>query len=1160
MSGVNSDPSKLPGVDPSAYNQHPPSARLGQGYDARHKVPSVSTFLQQQAAMTEDHSAKGEQLKQQQLEAEQRRQAAAERDSSGSAAQDGGDKRDGGDSGEQGKSAGQLEKDEAMKKARANPQTNAQDFERKGVREVFDPVTGRQVQIKDADLADFQKPQLFDPEHIDPAKADKPGPALNRPGGGAPLDKITPNPVEPTNLNLYTFPPPVDQNSLKAIVNTINGYALAVIGALAVIWFFTAWRGSWAAFLFRTQLIGGIAVAIFFAHGIVTRKVEKELERIRLEMHKQRGEQHSPPTPESTEWLNAFVKVVWPLINPELFTSVVDMVEDVIQASLPGFVDAVKIEDFTLGNNAFRILNMRALPDQPSDKEYPREEWIDQGDREAALDPNRRVKSEEQKEKEKQDKADAVLKEETPEDEDQAGDYVNYEISFAYFAPPGEAKSHNKNISLIMKFFLGAYDLFHLPVPIWIAVESVVGTVRLRCQMVSEAPFIRNVTFTLMGVPAVEASAIPMTRALPNVLDLPLVSGLVQSSIAAAASIYCAPKSMTLNIAQMLAGDGVKRECASLGYFFVQIHHASGLSAQDDNGYSDPYVAIAFAKFGRPLATTRIITQDLNPVWEQHFVVLVTAEEVRAGEALSIQLWDNDKISADDLVGRVNVPVTDLMLKPNEMQHRTDELMGFEDADSMSGTLTWSVGYYEKAKLNPSLKKAAGIDHTLPKELQDHPELKLPENKLDTAEEADVARCPPDPQWPSGILSVIVHHLSNVESQNLKGATGRHREGAAGQDTDEPSEQGDNVVSTYVEYVLNDDLIFKTRTKQFSSMPYFECGTEAFVRDFRKATLRLVVRDARLREHDPILGIINLPLNEVFAHSSQVTRTYSLRDGVGFGKAHISLLFKGVQLSLPKELSGFDTGTVCVTAPVCVEPVADADFDWAEKKLILSTSEAKQKIPGRAATQQADGSLEWEVDDDIRLPTYDRYSSALYFDYGGSKIQIGPLGSKRDAYATLWLSELVDDEPKEVRIPVIVPKSPSLRANYINDQCKKTHDYDIVAWLTTTVVLDSGLDADHEAYATTQTQRHEFETYDRIEGQSEQAVQNSHANDDGVIDKEEQKQIDRAHKKALESRHRGKMQYRPIRTAIWAKDGAKDRLRKLTGRGKKEETVASEGA
>lgn len=52
--------------------------------------------------------------------------------------------------------------------------------------------------------------------------------------------------------------------------------------------------------------------------------------------------QFSPPTPESTEWLNAITKVVWPLINPDMFVSIVDMIEDVMQASLPGFVDAVK--------------------------------------------------------------------------------------------------------------------------------------------------------------------------------------------------------------------------------------------------------------------------------------------------------------------------------------------------------------------------------------------------------------------------------------------------------------------------------------------------------------------------------------------------------------------------------------------------------------------------------------------------------------------------------------------------------------------------------------------------------------------------------------------------------------------------------------------------
>lgn len=39
-----------------------------------------------------------------------------------------------------------------------------------------------------------------------------------------------------------------------------------------------------------------------------------------------------------------------------------------------------------------------------------------------------------------------------------------------------------------------------------------------------------------------EVSVVPMSRHLPNVLDLPIVSSFVQSSIAAAANEYVAPK------------------------------------------------------------------------------------------------------------------------------------------------------------------------------------------------------------------------------------------------------------------------------------------------------------------------------------------------------------------------------------------------------------------------------------------------------------------------------------------------------------------------------------------------------------------------------------------------------------------------------------------
>jgi hypothetical protein len=104
------------------------------------QIPTVSGFIAQQNAMTEDHSAKGEQLKQAQenyKEEQLKRQQAAP---------------GGTDSGTEGMTSGQSEKDEMMKKARANHQPNAKEFERKGEREVFDPVTGRNVVVRDARL------------------------------------------------------------------------------------------------------------------------------------------------------------------------------------------------------------------------------------------------------------------------------------------------------------------------------------------------------------------------------------------------------------------------------------------------------------------------------------------------------------------------------------------------------------------------------------------------------------------------------------------------------------------------------------------------------------------------------------------------------------------------------------------------------------------------------------------------------------------------------------------------------------------------------------------------------------------------------------------------------------------------------------------------
>jgi len=63
----------------------------------------------------------------------------------------------------------------------------------------------------------------------------------------------------------------------------------------------------------------------------------------------------------------------------------------------------------------------------------------------------------------------------------------------------------------------------------------------------------------------------------------------------------------------------------------------------------------------------------------------------------------------------------------------------------------------------------------------------------------------------------------------------------------------------------------------------------------------------------------------------------------------------------------------------------------------------------------------------------------------------------------------------------------------------------------------------------------ELTNSDHIEGEAEIARKQATFDDDGVIDKREQKEIDKAHKRQLEARGRGPAQFKPYRTVKWMK-------------------------
>jgi len=71
---------------------------------------------------------------------------------------------------------------------------------------------------------------------------------------------------------------------------------------------------------------------------------------------------------------------------------------------------------------------------------------------------------------------------------------------------------------------------------------------------------IKHTLITLVGLPKVAVTITPLNkRLLPNMMDIPFLSKFIAESINSAASGYVAPKSLLLDLQQMLSGDGISR-------------------------------------------------------------------------------------------------------------------------------------------------------------------------------------------------------------------------------------------------------------------------------------------------------------------------------------------------------------------------------------------------------------------------------------------------------------------------------------------------------------------------------------------------------------------------------------------------------------------------
>lgn len=467
-----------------------------------------------------------------------------------------------------------------------------------------------------------------------------------------------------------------------------------------------------------------------------------------------------------------------------------------------------------------------------------------------------------------------------------------------------------------------------------------------------------------------------------------------------------------------------------------------------------------------------MLVNEMEPSWNETAYLLITAEELNVDERLRVQLWDSDRFNADDDLGRIELDLKQLM-KDHEtngrMAERTDGFKALKAGEDMPGKLVWSLGYFSKTRIQSCQLEKQTFDpdvhsmEELEKKVNDTCEHKLREalvkegsgsrddselemqkaQEMKHRQDAMMISAPPPDGYPSGIFSIQIHQITGLELQKLN-----KKEHAHDDEDDDEQETGDGVPSSYCNVIINHSRVFKTRTKPKSAKPFFNAGVERFIPDWRSAEVYVTVRDMRLKEDDPLLGIVHLPLGEVFKKRSQISSFYPLMGGVGFGRIRLSMVWRSVQLQAPPQALGWEYGTLEVKSGV---PMSDIPDDLKDKKLTFHTTISRGKM--YAEKEEARWSSRKQTS--LKLAVRKRYSSCLAIEFRTH----GRLLNKERAFAILWLRDISDEEECQLTLPVW--KGDYDRAT----KCSLEECGDKVGSITVTCTFWSGLGGAHSKWA-----------------------------------------------------------------------------------------------
>ncbi|CAI0389044.1 unnamed protein product [Linum tenue] len=110
-------------------------------------------------------------------------------------------------------------------------------------------------------------------------------------------------------------------------------------------------------------------------------------------------------------------------------------------------------------------------------------------------------------------------------------------------------------------------------------------------------------------------------------------------------------------IVPILPGDYSDLELKPSGTLEVKLVQAKDLTNKDFIGKSDPYAELYIRPLRERTKTSKIISNDLNPIWNEHYEFVV---EDASTQHLYVKIFDDEGLQASELLGCAQVQLSEL--------------------------------------------------------------------------------------------------------------------------------------------------------------------------------------------------------------------------------------------------------------------------------------------------------------------------------------------------------------------------------------------------------------------------------------------------------------------------------------------------------------------